>query len=118
MAKSANELSFLAILGISVAVVACYLLACFLPCVDCGYPESFGDLDFGVYERGRQYGLSIFLFWWVSDSKYGIPWTANVFLLFGMLSLWRQRVQGAMVSGTIASVLGLTTWWVTVDPIV
>jgi hypothetical protein len=69
------------------------------------------DLDFHYFDRGSHYGLEILLLGWGGGNN-GVPWSANVFLAFGLVCLWGQWLRAAVVFGAIASVLGLTTWWV------
>jgi hypothetical protein len=90
-------------------VVGLYLAACFTPAiyVDDGIPK--GDLDFNT--MGSPFGLEILLFGWTGGNN-GVPWSANVFLALGLLALWAKQMHGALVLGSIASLLGLTTWWV------
>jgi hypothetical protein len=85
-----------------------YLAACFTPAinVDDGIPKS--DLDF---RDGSPIGLVILLFGWTGGNN-GIPWSANVFLGLGWVALLARQHRAAFVLGTIASALGLTTWWV------
>jgi hypothetical protein len=111
MANDATETRDNLVGGVGLAVVALWLLACLLPCVDCGPAIPYGELDFGVFDRGSHVGLEILLFGW-SGGNNGLPWSANLFLVFGLLCLWTRRLRRAVVLGTIASVLGLTTWWV------
>jgi hypothetical protein len=94
------------------AVVALFLLACVLPCVDCGPAVVCSmDLDFGYFDRGCHYGLEILLLGWTGGNN-GVPWSANVFLWLGLVGLWVRWLRAAVSLGAIASVLGLTTWWV------
>ncbi len=99
---------FLGVLGL-------YLAACFLPCVDCGpvLPDSSGDVAGSAFlgEGGSHVGLEIHLFGWCGGNN-GVPWSANVFLCLGYCCFVFRRYRTAAVLGLIATVLGLTTWWV------
>src|SRR5438105_3130863 len=92
----------------ALTVTGFYLAACLTPAiyVDDGIPSS--DLDF---KDGSPIGLVILLFGWCGGNN-GVPWSANVFLVLGLYQLHVRRLRPAFVLGSIATVLGLTTWWV------
>jgi hypothetical protein len=95
---------------VPVAVSLLYLLACILPCVNCG-PEFYGsDPGFPDFEGGWHFGLTILLFGWDRGNFW--PWSANVFLALGLICLWRKRLRTASWLGVLGSALGLTAWWV------
>jgi hypothetical protein len=102
--------SFVSFLA-TMAVCSLYLLACFLPCVDCGPGFEGGDPGFPDIEAGWHFGLSILLFGW-NGGNNGVPWSANVLLAFGIACLWSRWFRAAFWLGILASMLGLTTWWV------
>lgn len=101
-----SSISFLA----AMAVCFLYLLACFLPCVDCGPGFEGSDPGFPDIEAGWHFGLLILLFGWDRSNIW--PWSANVFLALGLVCLWRNRLRSAFWLGILASGLGLTAWWV------
>lgn len=105
MAKVSEEShgSFVSFL-VAVGVCLLYVLACILPCVDCG-PALEGFLDF---EAGWNYGWQILLLGWHGGNN-GVPWSANLFLAFGLACLWSNWLRSAFWVGIVASVLGLTT---------
>ncbi len=84
-----------------------FLLACCLPCLD-GGPAAPDSWDF---EAGLIYGWVILLVGWEGGNN-GVPWSANVFLFGGLFCLWKGWYRTALCLGIVASVLGLTTWWV------
>jgi hypothetical protein len=86
-----------------------FLLACFLPCIDCGPEVPSSDPGFPDFTAGRHLGLTILLFGW-GGGNHGVPWSANVFLALGLLCLWVRRPRAGALLGLIASSLGLTTW--------
>jgi hypothetical protein len=86
-----------------------FLLACFLPCIDCGQEVSSSDPGWPDLTAGWHFGLIILLFGW-SGGNNGVPWSANVFLALGLACLGLRRHRTAAVLGMIASTLGLTTW--------
>jgi hypothetical protein len=86
-----------------------FLLACFLPCIDRGPATPSGDPGFPDFTAGWHFGLAILLLGWGGENN-GVPWSANVFLVLGLLCLWARRPRTAAVLGVIASGLGLTTW--------
>jgi hypothetical protein len=89
-------------------VVGLYLAACFLPCIDCGpVVDGWGD-------GGTHNGLVLLLLGG-SGGNNGVPWSANVFLALGLLCLWSGGPRAAAALGVLASLLGLTTWWVRRD---
>lgn len=94
--------------GTTALIAVCYAAACMLPVVrlDDGIPTS--DLDF---KNGSPIGLEVLLLGWTGGNN-GIPWSANVFLILGLLCLWGGRYRRALTFGIAANVLGLTTWWV------
>jgi hypothetical protein len=67
-----------------------FLLACFLPCIDCGLEFPSSDPGFPDFTAGWHFGLLILLFGW-SGGNHGVPWSANVFLALGLLCLWFRR---------------------------
>jgi hypothetical protein len=89
-------------------VLLLYVAACLTPVarIDDGIPTS--DLDF---KDGSPIGLVVLLFGWTGGNN-GLPWSANVVLALGMLFLLLGRLRLAAVAGAVASLLGLTTWWV------
>ncbi len=87
-------------------IVVLFLLACCLPCIDGGPAVQSWD-----FEAGWHYGWVILLVGWEGGNN-GVPWSANVFLAGGLLCLWRRWFRAALCLGIVASVLGLTTWWV------
>ena len=93
-------------------VFLCLLFAgaCFLPCIDCGPEVRSSDPGFPSLDSDWHFGLAILLFGW-SGSNNGVPWSANVFWLAGIFSLFFGRFRVAIVVGAIATLLGLTTWW-------
>jgi hypothetical protein len=95
---------------VAMAVLALFGVACFLPCIDGGPHRPPSDLDFHL-DSGWHFGLEILLFGW-SGSNNGLPWSANVVLLLGLGCLVVRLRRAAAVLGFIATVLGLTTWWV------
>lgn len=86
-----------------------YFMACWLPAiyVDDGVSSS-SDLGF---KDGSPIGLLILLFGY-SGGNNGIPWSANVFLAVGIICLLNRSIRLAAVWSSVASLLGLTTWWV------
>src|SRR5262245_15424348 len=86
-----------------------FLLACFLPCIDCGPEVPSSDPGFPDFTAGPHFGLEILLFGW-SGGNNGVPWSANVFLALGLLCLWNRQPATAGALGILASALGLTTW--------
>jgi len=96
-----------------VAVVVCLLnlLACFLPCIDCGPGFQSSDPGFPDFEAGWNFGWQILLLGWGGGNN-GVPWSANVFLALGLACLWKRWLRAAAWLGVLASLLGLTTWWV------
>jgi hypothetical protein len=97
---------FINLVGLTVLLL--FLLACWLPCVDCGPAIAFDTFDF---ESGTHPGWYILLFGWIGGNN-GVPWSANVFLAFGVVFLLFRQLRTALILGMIASVLGLSTWWV------
>lgn len=95
----------------AMAVCLLYLLACFLPCVDCGPTIPIGEDQFPDIDKGQIAGLGILLFGWGGGNN-GVPWSANVFFAFGIACLWSKWFHAALWSGILATLLGLTTWWV------
>jgi hypothetical protein len=97
------------------AVFGLYQVACFLPSIDCGPPivNSSGDVAGSdlLGERGSHAGLELLLVGWCGGNN-GVPWSANVFLLLGWACLMLRRLRAGAAFGFIATVLGLTTWWV------
>jgi hypothetical protein len=85
-----------------------FVLACFLPCIDCGEEVPSSDPGFPDFTAGLHFGLVILLLGWSGDNN-GVPWSANVFLALGLASLGFRRYRTAAVLGIIASTLGLTT---------
>ena len=112
MAKVSEEPdgSFISFL-VAVGVCLLYLLACCLPCVDCGPAVESSDPGFPDFEAGWNYGWQILLLGWGGGNN-GVPWSANVFLAFGMVCLWCNWLRATFWLGIVASALGLTTWWV------
>jgi hypothetical protein len=93
-----------------------FLLACLLPCIDCGPEVPSSDPGWPDFESGWHFGLTILLLG--SDGgNNGVPWSANVFLALGLICLVYPKPRAAAVCGVIASVLGLTTWWVRRDDV-
>jgi hypothetical protein len=88
-----------------------YVLACLLPCIDGGPDSQSGDPGFPDFEKGVQFGFFLLLFGWGGGNN-GVPWAANVALVFGLICLAGRRNVAALGWGILASVLGLTTWWV------
>ena|SRR5947209_10093590 len=86
-----------------------FLLACFLPCIDCGPEVPSSDPGFPDFTAGCHFGLAILLLGWDGGNN-GVPWSANVFLALGLLCLWVRQSRAAGVLGVMASGLGLTTW--------
>jgi hypothetical protein len=84
-----------------------FLLACFLPCIDCGPEMPSSDPGWADFTAGSHFGLM--LFGW-SGGNHGVPWSANVFVALGLLCLQLRRYRAAGVLGIVASSLGLTTW--------
>jgi hypothetical protein len=89
-------------------VAALYGAACFTPAIYVDDGCATSDLDFRI---GSPWGLEILLLGWGGRNN-GIPWAANVFLLFGLAMFRARWFRTAFVLGIIASLLGLTTWWV------
>src|SRR2546421_13122978 len=89
-------------------VVALYAVACLAPAIYVDDGKSTSDLDF---KTGSPPGLMILLFGW-SGGNNGIPWSANVFLAIGLVALVAARFRAAFLIGSVAAILGLTTWWV------
>jgi hypothetical protein len=87
-----------------------YLLACFLPCIDCGPDIQSGDPGFPDVEKGPHLGVALLLLGWAGGNN-GVPWTANLFLALSIACLCIRRLRVAVVFSAIASLLGLTTWW-------
>jgi hypothetical protein len=87
-----------------------FLVACLLPCIDCGPDLQSGDPGFPDFEAGRQYGLTILLFGW-SGGNNGVPWCANVFLAVSLFCFAKKQIRLAILLSGIASLLGLSTWW-------
>jgi hypothetical protein len=86
-----------------------FLLACWLPCIDCGPEVPSSDPGFPDFTAGWHFGWVILLVGW-NGGNHGVPWSANVFLALGLLCLWLRQPRAAALLGTVASVLGLTTW--------
>jgi hypothetical protein len=86
-----------------------FLIACFLPCIDCGPEVPSSDPGFPDFTAGRHFGLTILLFGW-QGANNGVPWSANVFLALGLIVLWIRQPRVAVAFGLTASVLGLSTW--------
>jgi hypothetical protein len=86
-----------------------FLAACILPCLDGGPPSTEGAWP--NPEEGWHFGLVILLFGYTGGNN-GVPWSANLLLLLGVACLAFGRPQMAAALGVIASLLGLTTWWV------
>ena len=86
-----------------------FLLACFLPCIDCGAGVASSDPGFPDFTAGCHLGLELLLFGWGGGNN-GVPWSANVFLALGLVCLWVGQPGTAGVLGVIAAGLGLTTW--------
>jgi hypothetical protein len=88
-----------------------FVLACCLPCIDCGPDIQRGEgpafPDFG---KGWNYGWMILLAGY-EGGNHGVPWSANVFLAIGLFCLWQRRHRLAGTLGAIATVLGLSTWF-------
>jgi hypothetical protein len=91
------------------AVCLLFLLACFLPCIDCRSEVPSSDPGFPDFTAGRHLGLMILLLGWGGGNQ-GVPWSANVFLALGLLFLGSRQPRPAAALGVIASGLGLTTW--------
>jgi hypothetical protein len=86
-----------------------FLLACLLPCIDCGPEVPSSDPGWPDFTAGWHFGLAILLLGW-EGGNHGVPWSANVFLALGLLCLWLRQPRAAGVLGLIASALGLSTW--------
>ena len=86
-----------------------FLVACLLPCIDCGKEVPSSDPGWPDSTAGSHFGLEILLFGW-SGGNNGVPWSANVFMALGLFCLWKRRHREAGVLAIIASSLGLTTW--------
>jgi len=84
-----------------------YFLACITPAifVDDGIPRS--DLDF---RDGSPFGITLLLLGWTRKDGV-VPWSANFFLVLGLLALLVRFYRVTFVLGGVASALGLTTWW-------
>lgn len=96
---------------VAMAVCLLFLLACFLPCIDCGSPLQIGEEQILDFDNGQHIGLGLLLFGW-NGGNNGVPWSANVFLALGVACLWSRWFRAAFWLGILASLLGLTTWWV------
>jgi hypothetical protein len=86
-----------------------FLVACFLPCIDCGPGVTSSDPGWPDSLAGCHIGLEILLFGWGGGNN-GVPWSANVFLALGLYCLWIRRRRAAAAFGIIATCLGLSTW--------
>jgi hypothetical protein len=93
------------------AVLLLYLAACLTPAIDCGPSVPSSDPGFPDFDAGWHWGLEILLFGWAGGNN-GVPWSANVFLAIGLIGLRARWFRVAAASGSIAIVLGLSTWWV------
>jgi hypothetical protein len=96
------------VLWFVLAVFILYAVACFTPAIYVDDGRSSSDLDFKI---GSPVGLFILFYGWPGGNN-GIPWSANVFLALGLLVLCAKWFRAAFVLGSIATMLGLTTWWV------
>lgn len=87
-----------------------FVIACILPCIDCGPDSQTGDPGFWDPEAGWHFGIAILLFGWAGGNN-GVPWSANLFLAAGLYALETERPRTAVAMGAAAVTLGLTTWW-------
>ena len=97
----------------ALTVFLLYVAACLTPAIDRGprIVESLGDVAGADFDGRYSFGLEILLFGWCGGNN-GVPWSANVFLTIGWWCLVARRFRAAAVSGSVALLLGLTTWWV------
>jgi hypothetical protein len=91
-----------------------YVLACLLPCIDCGPDFQTSDPGWPDLEKGWHWGLPLLLFGH-SGGNNGVPWSANVFFAAGLLCLRREWDRAALGLGLLATALGLTIWWIRRD---
>jgi hypothetical protein len=95
----------IAVLAVVVTVLL-YARSCGLPAIyiDDGIPGA--DLDF---KMGSPSGLEVLFVGW--SGLHVVPWSANLFLLAGAICLLAFRYEAAVRLGTLAVVLGLTSWF-------
>jgi hypothetical protein len=86
------------------AVLALYLTACFTPAVIANVAGFSGGPGGGRIVP--PVGWLTLIFGWIVP----VPWSANFFLLAGLILLMVNRPVVASVLGIVASLLGLTAW--------
>jgi hypothetical protein len=101
-----NERQFVTKVGL--VAILLYALACLLPCTDGTGHGQGSDPGFPGLDDGWNFGILVLLFGW-GFGKNGVPWSANPVWALGLWCLWKRRLWFALVLGSVATVLGLTT---------
>jgi hypothetical protein len=99
---------FLPRVVVLLVVGALYIAACACPAVeftDVPRAHDFGEI-FPDPELGSNRGIVALLF----GGKMPLPWSANIFLLVGCILLLLKKYRLACGLGTVAAILGFSTW--------
>ncbi|QVL32727.1 hypothetical protein KIH39_02060 [Telmatocola sphagniphila] len=99
--------SFLNSMLVALPVMLLYAFACYLPAI-----QTFGPVGWGGGPNRVQVhtGLYCLLLGWLPHPKIFVPWSANIFLLVGLIAFSRGGKKTAKICGIFGVCCGLGTF--------